>query len=1199
MIGKKISHYHIIEELGRGGMGVVYKAEDTRLGRPVALKFLPEAASGDHRAQERFQLEARSASVLNHPHVCMIYDVGEYEGRPFIAMEFLDGQPFNQILAAGPLKLERLLDLGIQIADALEAAHTAGILHRDIKPANIFITKRGQAKVLDFGLAKVVDPAHSATRDDSPTAMHLTSGGKILGTIAYMSPEQTRGEVLDARSDIFSLGAVLYEAATGSLPFKGPSALSVMHGIATVDPPTPSAIKPGLPLELNFIIKRALEKEKGKRYSSARELHDALNSLRISVSTGITGPVTKVESPEPQAEMVSLVGREPEMKRLEDLLRKALEGSGQLVFITGEAGIGKTALADEFLRRARRQRPDLISSRGRCVEQYGTGEAYLPFLDALGALFAGPARERIASVLRTHAPTWCLQFPSVFISGTSGSALEQLQRETIGASKERMLREMGDALSALAATSSVALLLEDLHWADPSSIDLLRHLCQRIGNHRLMLVGTFRVADVALSNHPLKNYKLEMQAHKLCQEIALDLLTEEHIAGYLNASFSPNDFPRELPALIQRKTEGHPLYATGLIQFLAERGDIHRKNGHWTLSRPLSEMDLEVPEGVRTMIQKKIEAMEEEARKTLQYASVEGEEFTSTVLAKLLEVDELVLEERLDHLDKVHRLIQTRGEEELPNGALATRYRFAHALYQNVLYNDLVPKRRIALHRQVGEQLLQFYRDQALHIAAQLAMHFERGRHFERAVDYLIQAGDNATKVYANAEAEEHYTRALSLIEKLSAEDRVKKFITVYQKRGAVNLALSRFSQAADDFTQMLNHARTAGEPAMECAALSALANTLFFAHRMDEMPARAEEALRMADQAGSATLRVETMVLIALKHLCYGELAEAKPVLDEVIQKARSLKHKPALLGGLAWRGCLYFFQSEYKLAEFVLIEGQQLASELRDGFTILVCLFFLGLLRGNMGRMSEALETLQEAIEMARRNGDHFWLARLPNCLGWIHRELGDFGRAVELDLQGIEIAREDHVLEAEANSRINLGIDHTHTGKREKTLDEFHSVEDIFKRDAWFRWRYSIRLQAATSEYWLAQGDLAQATEYARRLLDVAADYDSRKYVAWAHKLLAEVAIAQGDEMRAEAEFNTALEKMRERPVPLVAWKIHAALGRLLDHRGDRPSARLAFAQASTIVQAIAASVSDDALRTKFLNSSSVQEVLAGSR
>jgi tetratricopeptide (TPR) repeat protein len=942
-----------------------------------------------------------------------------------------------------------------------------------------------------------------------------------------------------------------------------------------------------------------LEKDKGQRYSSARELLDALNGLRVSVSTGFSDLMTKVESSEPKAGAESFVGREPEMKRLEELLRKAVEGSGQLVFITGEAGIGKTALADEFLRRARRQRPDLIFSRGRCVEQYGTGEAYLPFLDALGALFAGPGRERIAGVLRTHAPTWCLQFPSVFISGTSGSALEQLQRETIGASKERMLREMGDALGALAATSSVALLLEDLHWADPSSIDLLRHLCQRIGKQRLLLVGTFRAADVALSNHPLKNYKLEMQAHKLCQEIALDLLTEEHIAGYLNASFSPNDFPRELPALIQRKTEGHPLYATGLVQFLAERGDIHRKNEHWTLSRPLSEMDLEVPEGVRTMIRKKIEALEEEGRRALQYASVEGEEFTSTVLAKLLEVDELILEERLDHLDKVHRLIQTRGEEELPNGELATRYRFAHALYQNVLYHDLVPKRRIALHRQVGDQLLQSYRDQAPRIAAQLAMHFERGRHFERAVEYLIQAGDNATKVYANAEAEEHYSRALGFIEKCPAEERVKKYFTVYQKRGAVNQALSRFGQAADDFTQMLNQARTADSPAMECAALSALAHTLFFAHRMDEMPARAEEALRMAEQTNSATLRVETMVLIALKHLCYGELAEAKPVLDEVIQVARSLNHKPALLGGLAWRGCLYFFQSEYERAEEVLIEGNSLASELRDGFTLLVCLFFLGLLRGNMGRMSEALATLQEAIEMARRNGDHFWLARLPNCLGWIHRELADFGHAVELDLQGIEIAREDHVLEAEANSRINLGIDHTQTGKREKTLAEFHTVEDIFKRDAWFRWRYSIRLQAATSEYWLAQGDLPQATEYARRLLDVATQYEARKYVAWAHKLLADIAIAQGDAVRAEAEFNTALEKLLDRPVPLVAWKIYAALGRLRDSRSDRPSARQAFAQAAAIVQAIAGSVNDDDLRTKFLNSPAVQEVLDGSR
>src|SRR5947207_12987053 len=292
----------------------------------------------------------------------------------------------------------------------------------------------------------------------------------------------------------------------------------------------------------------------------------------------------------------AFVGREPELKKLEEFLEQAIAGAGRVVFITGEPGIGKTSLADEFLRRARSRYPGVLVSRGRCVEQYGTGEAYLPFLDAVGALLGGPGRERVAAVLRTYAPTWCLQLPAAFVS--TGS-LESLQRETIGATKERMLREMGDALGTLAANNPLVILLEDIHCADPSSIDLLRHLCQRVGTQRLLVIGTFRSEDVERSSHPLRSYKLEMQAHNLCEEIALGSLSYEHIASYLDLRFSPNDFPRELPLLIQRKTEGHPLFATSLVQFLSERGDIARANEHWTLTRHISEMDLEMPESVR------------------------------------------------------------------------------------------------------------------------------------------------------------------------------------------------------------------------------------------------------------------------------------------------------------------------------------------------------------------------------------------------------------------------------------------------------------------------------------------------------------------------------------------------------------------------------------------------------------------------
>ena len=566
-------------------------------------------------------------------------------------------------------------------------------------------------------------------------------------------------------------------------------------------------------------------------------------------------------------------------------------------------------------------------------------------------------------------------------------------------------------------------------------------------------------------------------------------------------------------------------------------------------------------------------------------------------MAKLLGVDDLALEERLDRLDRVHRLIETLGEEELPDGTLGMRYRFAHALYQNVLYGDLVSKRRMLLHRQAGEQLVAHYGAEAPRIATQLAMHFERGRDYGRAIEYLTHAGDNATKVYANAEAEQHYSHALGLVAKLPAEEQAEKELSLYRKRGAVNHVLSRFDQAVADFTKMLERARATGSPAMEHAALNALARTLFFAHRLDEVAARLNEALRVAEAAGNEALKVETLMLIGQRHYCLGNMAEAKEILDENIRLARALNHRPTLLGGLVWRGFVHFFQSEYERAEELLTEAVSLGSELREGFLLLMGLFCLGMTRGNLGRMSEALRTLNEAIEMARRNGDHFILPRLPNCIGWIHRELGDFDQALEQDQAGVELARKYDLLEAEINSVINLGQDYTSQGEGEKARPLFGEIEVMLARDEWLRWRFNLRHQAGQAEYWLEQGNPERAEEYAGRLLELATHHEARKYVAVAHKLLAEMAVARGDLAEAETELGAALTELASYPVPIVAWKIYAALGGLRLRLGQGQAARDAYARATAIVKEIAASVDDEKLRTTFLNSAAVREVVAG--
>ncbi|HJQ70875.1 MAG TPA: AAA family ATPase [Blastocatellia bacterium] len=703
-----------------------------------------------------------------------------------------------------------------------------------------------------------------------------------------------------------------------------------------------------------------------------------------------------------------VVGRDEALSRMRSRLEKMLGGERQTLFVTGEAGIGKTALVDTFARSVAADRSIRIG-RGQCLEQYGTSEAYMPVLEAIGRLCREHAQ--FVDVLRAHAPMWLLQLPSL----VSASDRELLSREVFGATRERMLREMGEALEALTADLPLVLILEDLHWSDYSTLDLISYLARQRESARLMLIGTFRIAELIVSGHPLRAVKRELLAKRQCEEMPLEDLGEEAVARYLSVRFPTNQFPAKLPGLIRERTEGNPLFMVNAVDYLVAEGLIGEQKEGWELAVEIEKVEVGVPDSIKQMIDKQLDLLDAGEQRALEAASVAGAEFSTLALVTGPGGDRAPIEAQCDELARRRQFIQDRGVYELPDGEVVTRYGFIHALYRNVLYERVPASRRVQLHRRIGEQWEALYGERAKEIAAELAMHFERGANYKRAVKYLQQAADNAIHRFAYREAVGLARRGLELLGRLpESPERAEQELCLQLTLGVPLIATEGY--AAPDVGSAYLRARELCQQLGETPDVSEVLWGLwtFYTLRAEFATAReiAEEFLRLAERLPypGLAMRGHWAIEITFTHL--GEFALALEHFEKALLLYDPTRHLDdgflyALNPGVAmpcFAAWALWFLGRPDQACVRMEEAQAAALKLSEPICLAHAHLFAATLYQLRREELKAQESAEAALAVSGEHGLVMYQAMATIMRGWALLKQGRQEEAIKQMRQGL---------------------------------------------------------------------------------------------------------------------------------------------------------------------------------------------------
>jgi predicted ATPase/tRNA A-37 threonylcarbamoyl transferase component Bud32 len=994
----EVDGYEVESLLGHGGMGIVYKARQKSLDRFVALKFLREGCERDAKWLARFRREARTASALNHPNVCTIYDIGECAGRVFLSMELVEGQTLDALIVRRP-PLDELARWLAQAARALAAAHAAGVIHRDIKPANLMVRDDGIVKVLDFGLARRISASEVRRSTASDMGMDLN---KLVGTPLYMSPEQVQAEHVDSATDIFSLGLVFYELATGQHPFFAHSQFGILHAILAHPVLPPRRINPEIPAAMDALVQHMLAKD------------SRLRPTAVEVDTILTRLIAKI-SPEPARHPVDRVRRLTVGRRKEsaDMLagfQAAAAGRGLLLCVTGEPGLGKTTLVERVLEELGASGQKFTVARGCCSERLAGAEAYLPFFEALDSLIQGDEGASMAQAMKRLAPTWYSQLAPLTADYAAADSMPAKE-----ASQERGKRELAVFLEAVSRQQPLVMFLDDVHWADPSSVDLLAYLGKRCSEWRVLLVLTYRPSDLLRSEHPFAWVKLELQGRGVCREIALPFLSRDDLAQYLTLAFAGHQFPDEFTDVLHARTEGNPLFAVDLCRYLRDCGAIVQEQDRWELVRNVPHLQQELPESVRGMIERKIEQLGSADRKLLLAASVQGPEFDSAVVAQVLQREAAEVEERLDVLERVHYLVQRIRDHEYPDGALTVRYRFVHVLYQNALYAELQPTRKAAWSAATAQALLGHYGDKSRDLAAELAMLFEAARDRDRAAEYCLVAAENAALRFAHHEAVALARRGLDLLQSLpDSYDRARREIPGLIALG-IQLQIVQ-GYASPEAERTYQHALTLCEKVQDGPQLFLVLWGLWMVYEvrsdLNQSLGLAERLLSLSQPAHDRDRLLQAHMALSVTSFSLGELAATREHSERGVSLYEPQRHsghrdlygQDPKVACLAFGGVAHWLLGFPDQARRLSREAVALGEELGHPTTRALAMYFASMLRQYCREAQAVQQSALATTAIGTEHGLSLWLANGLVMSGWAQAEQGACAEGISMVRQGL---------------------------------------------------------------------------------------------------------------------------------------------------------------------------------------------------